>query len=145
MDKTARCLCGGLRVIVSAEPQRVAICHCTDCQRRSGVPLACNAHFRTEDVRMEGPSKVYLRDGQQGRKVRHHFCPECGTTVLSQGEKFPGMCMVVVGAFADPDFPAPTVSVFEETMHRWVVLPEGMQHFPQGVAPGAIRPAETPR
>ncbi|MBR0661175.1 GFA family protein [Neoroseomonas oryzicola] len=140
MDRTAQCLCGGLRAIVSAPPQGVTICHCRDCQRRSGVPLTCNAFFRTADVRLEGAHRVYVRDGQEGRKVRHHFCPDCGTTVFSQGEKFPGLCMVVVGAFADPDFPAPTASVFEETMHPWVLLPPGIEHYAQGRAAGALKP-----
>ncbi|MBR0672021.1 GFA family protein [Neoroseomonas soli] len=140
MEKIARCLCGGLRAIVTADPRSVTICHCTDCQRRSGVPLTSNAHYRTSDVRLDGPYKVYVRDGQEGRKVRHHFCPECGTTVFSQGEKFPGLCTVFVGAFADPDYPAPTASVFEETMHTWVILPPGIERYRQGRAPGALTP-----
>lgn len=38
--------------------------------------------------------------------------------------------MVPVGAFADPGFPAPTVSVYEERMHAWVQLPAGIEHLP---------------
>jgi hypothetical protein len=30
---------------------------------------------------------------------------------------------VPVGAFADPDFPPPKVSVWEERKHGWVVVP----------------------
>jgi hypothetical protein len=132
VEKTAQCACGGFRAIVSAEPLRVTICHCRACQRRSGVPWTCNAHYRRSDVRLEGKHKVYTRDGQEGRKLRHHFCPDCGTTVCWTGEKFPDLYGVVVGAFADPAYPAPTVSVFEESMHPWVVLPPGIGHFPQG-------------
>lgn len=36
---------------------------------------------------------------------------------------------IPVGAFADPDFPAPTVSVYEERMHDWVSLPDGIEHM----------------
>ncbi len=36
---------------------------------------------------------------------------------------------IPVGAFADPSFPAPTVSVYEERMHGWVHLPGGDQHM----------------
>jgi hypothetical protein len=132
VEKTAQCACGGFRAIVSAEPLRVTICHCGACQRRSGVPWTCNAHYRGSDVRLEGQHKVYVRGGQEGRKLRHHFCPDCGTTVCWTGEKFPDLYGVVVGAFADPTYPAPTVSVFEESMHPWVILSPGMEHFPQG-------------
>lgn len=36
---------------------------------------------------------------------------------------------LAVGAFADPQFPAPTVSVYEERMHGWVGLPAAMEHI----------------
>jgi hypothetical protein len=34
-----------------------------------------------------------------------------------------------VGAFADPDFPAPRVSVYDCRRHPWVQLPPGMQAY----------------
>jgi hypothetical protein len=34
-----------------------------------------------------------------------------------------------VGAFADPNFPAPNFSVYEERMHSWVSLPAGIKHM----------------
>jgi len=35
---------------------------------------------------------------------------------------------IPVGAFADPCFPAPTISVYEEYMHPWVSLPDNIEH-----------------
>ena len=40
----------------------------------------------------------------------------------------PGFVAVPVGAFADPTFPAPTVSVWEERRHPWLGLPEDIEH-----------------
>jgi hypothetical protein len=34
-----------------------------------------------------------------------------------------------VGAFADPNFSAPRVSVWEDRMHPWVGLPDGTEHI----------------
>jgi hypothetical protein len=31
--------------------------------------------------------------------------------------------MVAIGSFADPDFPAPGIAVWEQTRHPWVSLP----------------------
>jgi hypothetical protein len=39
------------------------------------------------------------------------------------------MYILAVGAFADPNFPAPSVSIFEESKHAWMQLPEGMNRF----------------
>jgi hypothetical protein len=44
-----------------------------------------------------------------------------------EGEE--GRVSVAVGAFADPDFPAPAVSVYDCRRHPWVALPAGITVF----------------
>jgi hypothetical protein len=41
------------------------------------------------------------------------------------------MTGVAVGAMADPDFPAPAKSVFEQSKHHWVQITDGVEHFQQ--------------
>ena len=41
----------------------------------------CIRFFRKADVSTNGLSTTYVRDGREGRKLRFHFCPTCGTTV----------------------------------------------------------------
>jgi hypothetical protein len=36
---------------------------------------------------------------------------------------------IPVGAFADPTFPEPSFSVYEERMHAWVSLPPNIEHM----------------
>ena len=40
-----------------------------------------------------------------------------------------GQTAVPVGAFADPSFPPPTRSVYEERKHAWVTMPDGIEHW----------------
>jgi hypothetical protein len=42
----------------------------------------------------------------------------------------PDLIAVAIGAFADPAFPAPTVSVYEERMHPWVAITADVEHHP---------------
>jgi hypothetical protein len=42
-------------------------------------------------------------------------------------DALPDEVAVPVGAFADPGFPAPTVSNYSERMHRWLRLDEGIE------------------
>ena len=35
----------------------------------------------------------------------------------------------VIVSFAEPGFPPPTFSVYEERVHSWVVRPQGMEHM----------------
>ncbi len=39
----------------------------------------------------------------------------------------PDLVAVPVGAFADPTFPPPRVSVYGERRHSWVALPVGVE------------------
>jgi hypothetical protein len=84
-------------------------------------------------VRREGVSKAYVRRADSGFEIRMHFCPECGTTVYLETDKTPDICGIPVGCFADPAFPTPTVSVWEETQHTWLGLPEEIAHLPKGI------------
>lgn len=115
----ARCCCGSLKVTVSGEPSVVTACHCLECQRRSGSPFGVGAYFLVTQVTIEGASTPYGRPAQEGRSVTLHFCPTCGSTVWWKADLRPDHIGVAVGAFGDPDFPAPTRSVWEATKHPW--------------------------
>ena len=41
----------------------------------------------------------------------------------------PDTIAIPIGAFADPTFPAPRVSVYEARRHSWVTVPDGVEHF----------------
>src|SRR5262245_41274503 len=71
MTRIASCQCRGFRVVVEAEPDIVGICHCQFCQRRTGVPLTCNAYFPKSKVRLEGEHRIYTRDCPEGRKLHN--------------------------------------------------------------------------
>jgi hypothetical protein len=57
------------------------------------------------------------------------FCPRCGSTVYYILEQFPDIVGIPVGAFGDPNFPAPQVSFYESKRHAWVQLPIGAERF----------------
>jgi hypothetical protein len=129
MTRIAHCSCGSLRVEATGEPAFVAACHCTECQRRSGSPFSVSTYFPEEQVRAEGPSKVYERGSDSGRKIEFHFCPDCGSTVFWSAEVLRGLIGVAFGAFADPSMPSPSVSVWETTRHAWVAFDHQLDRF----------------
>jgi hypothetical protein len=139
MKRVARCLCGSLRVTTDGDPLIVNICHCIDCRRRTGTPFSYNAYFDREHVRIEGPSNSYQRQGQEGREIRHHFCPACGTTVLWDFDLRPERLGIAAALFEQPFSPSPSYSSWESMKCDWLPLPEGLTHFPENpTAPGAV-------
>lgn len=132
MERLAQCHCGSLRAKAAGEPVMINMCHCRACQRRTGALAGSGAIFEKKQVTLEGNWKIFERDAPEGRKLRFRFCPDCGTSLYWEGDVRPDWCVVAVGAFADPDFPPPSVSIYEESKHRWIQLPKGVKHSQQG-------------
>ena len=119
-SRIASCSCGQLRLSCEGEPVRISICHCLECQKRTGSVFAAQARFPRESVTREGCSSQWSRIGDSGAGALFHFCPECGSTVYWEPSAMPDFVSVATGAFADPSFPPPHVSVYEERQHSWV-------------------------
>jgi len=79
------------------------------------------ARFPRAGVTMEGRATQWTRRGDSGSSATFHFCPLCGSTVCWDLGDTPDFVAVAVGAFADPDFPPPHVSVYEERQHPWTL------------------------
>ena len=135
MERVAECQCGGPKVIVSGEPVQVYLCHCRACQRRTGSLAHWGTRWAKNQVRLEGPVQIYRRRADSGFDVRSHLCPNCGTTVMAEGDRVPDLCVIAAGCFADPSFPAPTSSIWEESMHTWVTIPSASEHHQQSGPP----------
>jgi hypothetical protein len=127
VTREASCSCGQLRLVAEGEPVRVSVCHCLACQRRTGSAFGFQARFPSERVRIEGRSSEYVRVSDAGATRTFHFCPDCGATVHYADPSTPELVAVPIGAFADPAFPPPRVSVWEERKHEWVTLPAGVE------------------
>jgi hypothetical protein len=130
--REARCVCGQLRLETDGEPDFVSLCHCLECQRRSGSPFGVGAYFPVARVHIAGTHKTFTRQAAAGRSITNHFCPECGSNVFWEASARAGLYGIAVGAFADQKFPPPNRSVYEATKHPWVVLDLDIEHFAQG-------------
>lgn len=135
--RTASCACGQLRIACRGEPSMVSLCHCLDCQRRTGSTFGIAAFFPRDAVTVEGRSGSYRRSSDSGHAVTFQFCRDCGSSVFWEAERKPEAIAVAVGCFADPSFPAPSQSVYDERRHPWVAVPaEGIARRDPGGAAG---------
>lgn len=122
-QRTASCICGQLSAKVTGEPVRVSVCHCLNCKRRSGSAFAVQARFPAERVEMTGEARTFDLTGDSGTTATFSFCPACGGTVAFVNRGYPGLEALIaipVGAFAEVDFPAPGVEVYEQRKCPWV-------------------------
>jgi hypothetical protein len=129
----ASCQCGSLTAEIDdgAEPTVVA-CHCLDCQKRSGSPFGSMAYFPLYAVAVTGEAREYARPTDSGSRYTTGFCPTCGSTLYGKASAFPEIVGVTVGTIDGAALPAPARSVYEQSRHAWVAMPETTAGFARG-------------
>ena len=88
--RRAACSCGQLHLTIEGESLRTPMCHCLECQRRTGAVISNQARFRRENVTFAGQLTTWKRTAESGNAMTFHFCPACGSTVYWGGEGLPG-------------------------------------------------------
>lgn len=84
------------------------------------------ARWPKERVDVTGRYREYVRVSDAGEERTFRFCPDCGATVFWTTEGWDSVA-VAIGAFADPSFPRPTVSVYGSRRYPWLLVPEGVE------------------
>ena len=78
------CHCGDIAYEAVVDPEKVAICHCTDCQTLSGSAFRTVAPTREGTFTLlSGSLKTYVKVGESGTPRIQSFCPRCGTPIHS--------------------------------------------------------------
>ena len=124
--RDAACSCRQLQLTAEGDPIRISMCHCLACQLRTGSAFGIQARFPANRVQMAGRFSDFVRISDEGEQRTFHFCPDCGATVYYQTD--PELIAVPIGAFADPSFPPPRISVYESRRHPWVAVPAEAEH-----------------
>ncbi len=128
--RTATCMCGQLKAVCAGDPVRVSVCHCLDCQKRSGSAFAAQARWPDERVELTGEFREWSRTGDSGSRATFRFCPVCGVCVAYASDGLPGLTAIPIGTFAEPGFPGPEYSVYEGRKQTWVeVVGDGVERW----------------
>lgn len=116
------CHCGQITYEAEIDPDKVSICHCTDCQTLSGsafrtaVP-APEAGFKL----LSGELKIYIKTTSTGVKRVQTFCPECGSPIYStsvgDGPKIFG---IRLGSARQRDQLPPKRQIWSRSAQHWL-------------------------
>lgn len=115
-------MCGQLTIRCLGEPAKVSICHCLDCQRRSGSAFAAQARYEKKAVEISGRASIWSAIGPSGERSSFFSCADCasGGWFINGGQ--PELVAVPLGTFDDPSFPAPSFSVYASRKRSWVSI-----------------------
>ena len=116
------CHCGYITYEAEAEPEKVMICNCVDCQTLSGSAFRTVVFTRQGSFKLlSGKLKTYVRTGESGNKRPQGFCPECGTPIYSTtiGDD-PKVYIVRVGTVRQRAELIPKVHLWFRSAQRWI-------------------------
>jgi hypothetical protein len=124
VKRTGGCACGAVRYEARGDPVRISVCHCKDCQLRSGSAFGIGCYFPREAVALAGgATRTYERVSDAGRKVRIHFCENCGTSVYWYPEVLPGAMGLAGGTFDDTGWLDPKLHIWSRSAQKWFRFP----------------------
>ena len=94
--RTTTCNCGQLSLTYEGpDPERISLCQCYECQRRTGSVFSVQARLPIEHVTIEGESTTWTfpESGKPPATFRscdsggatYHFCPKCGCAPFAEG------------------------------------------------------------
>ena len=84
MKVSGCCYCGQISFEAEIQPDKVRVCHCTDCQTLSGSAFRTNVPVvQGTFVLKKGEPKTFFKSGDSGNRIVHAFCPNCGTPIYS--------------------------------------------------------------
>jgi hypothetical protein len=85
----ASCLCGRVKMRISAPPVMSAACHCAGCQKLSSGPYSLSLMLPAQGFEvLEGATEI---GGLHKPDAQHHYCPHCKSWLYTTAEFLQGM------------------------------------------------------
>lgn len=115
---TGACLCGEVALTVQGEPDRVGLCHCTDCRRESGSAFTFYGVWPIARFAHAGPTSEFR--GQR-------FCARCGSRLFAADDR---EAEVKLGVLSEaPTSLVPTYELWVRRREPWLrPVPGAEQH-----------------
>ena len=129
MKITGKCHCGNQTYIATVDPEKVAVCHCTDCQSISGSPFRWIAVVPEDDFKLlSGEPKTYRKIADSGDVSLQVFCPDCASPLYSTVDKEgPRNFNIRLGTANERDQLRPKVQIWHCSAQSWATSIEETQ------------------
>ena len=129
------CRCGAVRFSANAEPHFTSYCHCEDCRRSTGAPVAAFVGFYRSEVDWSADATAsYSRP-----PATRLFCPQCGAPIGYRDDRLPDRIYFYTGAMDEPERFAPAQHAYAGEQLPWLALADDL---PRQQATTVRRPEE---
>ena len=115
------CLCGAVRMEITAVPMMTLACHCRDCQKLCASAYSLTAMIPADGFSTSGVDPVI--GGLRSAQRRHHYCPECMTFLFTRIRGAEHRVNVRATLLDELSWFVPFVEVMTKERLPWVSLP----------------------
>ena len=116
------CHCGFITYEAEADPEKVSICHCTDCQRLSGSAFRASIPAPSDGFKiLSGQPTEYVKTAESGSKRVQGFCAKCGSSIYATAPGAgPKVYNLRVGTARQRDQLVPKRQIWVRSKQRWL-------------------------
>ena len=124
---SGQCYCGATRFHAAKPPSVVTYCHCTDCRRVTGAPVAAFAAFDISAVTFSPDARKFatITTG-----VKRGFCTDCGSPLTGQYDYLPDTIYISVGLIDQADDLPPALHAHAGSKLHWLQIDDDLERFP---------------
>ena len=121
MKIDGRCHCGQISYEAELDPNKVGICHCTDCQTLSGSAFRTVAVVPGKSFRLAGKLKRYVKTADSGNQRTQAFCPECGSPIYASSvDESPDLYNIRLGTVRQRSELQPKFQIWCRSAQDWL-------------------------
>lgn len=127
MKVTGACHCGRIRFEAEADPSKVLICHCLDCQTLTGTAFRLVIPAALDSFVLDGEPRRYVRSGDSGARRIQAFCGDCGSHLFAMAEQGATQVNLRVGVLDQRAQLTPALQIWKRSALPWL---EGLGQIP---------------
>lgn len=122
MKVQGACHCGAIAFEATVDPDRVTICHCTDCQSLTGSAYRVTVPTLVEDFSLRtGSPTIYIKTGASGAKRAQVFCSNCGSPLYAHAVDSPKTYGLRVGCIDQRHLLMPRAQIWCQSSLAWTM------------------------
>jgi hypothetical protein len=131
---TGSCLCGGVQFSIEGELEPIQVCHCQQCRKAQGGPVATNIPVQVSRFKMTRGSELLSEFESSPGKVRV-FCSRCGSPIYSKKGSLPEVMRIRAGTLNEEIDARPVAHFWVGSKANWWPINDGLPQFEASYVP----------
>ena len=126
---TGECNCSAVTYKIRSKSLLTYVCHCGNCQKRSGSAFGMGMIIPIDDIEIQGKLSCWERISDVGNRNPRYSCAVCGNVIYGLGAYTPGFAKLMPGTLRDTSEIRPDVHIWVSRAQKWVSIPTDILQY----------------